>query len=74
MREIAQNRLYRIGYRKNYTIKGRTLRLVVSVDDSKMACQGEGRQVSSNSLSLVRAGELEGARKWTRVDSSYEIP
>ena len=26
MREIAQNRLYRIGYRKNYTIKGRTLR------------------------------------------------
>jgi len=25
MREIAQNRLYRIGYRKNYTIKGRTL-------------------------------------------------
>jgi len=25
MREIAQNRLYRIGYRKNNTIKGRTL-------------------------------------------------
>ena len=25
MREIAQNRLYRIGYHKNYTIKGRTL-------------------------------------------------
>ena len=46
---------------------------VVSADDDETARVNEGRQVSSKSPSLARAGEEEGARKRMRVDSSYEI-
>ena len=47
---------------------------VVSADDNKMAHVNEGHRVSSKIPSLASAGEEEGAMKWTRVDSSYEIP
>ena len=43
-------------------------------DYNKKDRVNEGRRVSSKSPLLARAGEEEGARKRTRVDSSYEIP
>jgi len=42
--------------------------LVVYMGDDETASVNEGRQVSSKSPSLARAGEEEGARKHTRVD------
>ena len=46
---------------------------VVSADDDKTARVNDGRRVSSKSPSLARAGEEEGARKRTRLDSSIPI-
>ena len=46
---------------------------VVSTDDNETARVNEGRRVSSKSPSLARAGEEEGARKRTRLDSSITI-
>ena len=46
---------------------------VVSADDYETARVNEGRRVSSKSPSLARAGKEEGARKWTRLDSSITI-
>ena len=45
--------------------------LVVSTDDNETARVNEGRRVSSKSPSLARAGKEEGARKLTRLASSF---
>ena len=44
---------------------------VVSADDDKTACVNKGCRVSSKSPLLARAGEDEGARKRTRLASSF---